>query len=89
MLFPFFPTVDDRDRVYAEIDARACGVCPLAAHSDEVIFDRAFLRAVRAAGKQLACDEECLEFMRAITAQIDELNEIRDSILADTAGKAE
>lgn len=89
MFFPFFPTVDDRGKVYAEIDARAGGVCPLAAYCDEVDFDRAFLKAVKAAGKKLAGDEDCLEFMRGITAQIDELNEIRDSILAGTAEKAE
>lgn len=83
MLFPFFPTVDDNDRVFAEIDSRACGVCPIAAHSDEVIFDSTFLRAVKKAGRLLAKDEQCLEFMRSITAQIDELNEIRESILSD------
>ncbi len=81
MLFPFFPTVDERGKVYAEIDSRACGVCPLAAHCDEVVFDRAFIRAVKAAGKQLARDSACLEFMRSVTAQIDQLNELRDAIL--------
>ncbi len=81
MLFPFFPTVDENDRVYAEIDARACGVCPLAAHSEEVIFDRAFVRAVKKAGKLLAKDKACLEFMRSLTEQIDQLDEIRRAIL--------
>lgn len=80
MIFPFFPTVDDMGKVYAEIDSRACGVCPLAVHCDEVVFDRAFLKAVKKAGKLLAADEECLEFMRAVTAQIDELNEIREAL---------
>lgn len=82
MLFPFFPTVDERGKVYAEIDSRACGVCPLAAHSEEVIFDRAFVSAVRKAGKELSKDEKCLEFMRRITAQIDELAELRDEFLS-------
>ena len=81
MLFPFFPTVDERGKVYAEIDVRACGVCPLAAHSDEVIFDQSFVRKVKAAGKLLAKDEACLEFMRSITAQIDQLEELRSAIL--------
>ncbi len=83
MIFPFFPTVDEKGKVYAEIDARACSVCPLALHSDEVMFDRVFIKAVAAAGKILAKDEKCLEYMRTVTAEIDELNEIRDSFLDD------
>ncbi len=83
MIFPFFPTVDEKGKVYAEIDARAYGVCPLAFHSEEVVFDKAFLRAVRDAGRILAKDEKCLEFMHRITAQIDEINEIRDTVMSD------
>jgi len=83
MLFPFFPTVDDRGKVYAEIDSRACGICPIAAHSDEVVFDSAFIRAVKKAGKVLSKDEQCLEFMRSVTAQIDELESIRNLFAAD------
>lgn len=82
MLFPFFPTVDDKGKVYVEIDTRACGVCPLAAHSEEVIFDRSFIRAVKKAGKELAKDEKCLDLMRRITAQIDELSAIRGELLS-------
>jgi len=81
MLFPFFPTVDDKGRVYPEIDLRACGVCPLAAHSEEIIFDSAFVKAVRKAGQELAKDEDCLAFMHRITAQIDELAQIHDLLL--------
>ncbi len=81
MLFPFFPTVDEKGRVYAEIDARAYGVCPLAAHSDEVLFDRAFLRSVVRAGRVLAKDGECLEFMQRITAQIDEIEQLRSQFI--------
>lgn len=83
MLFPFFPTVDEDGTVYAEIDARAYSVCPLAAHCDEVAFDDAFLRAVKKAGEILSADEECLEFMQHITEQIDELEEIRESLISD------
>ena len=83
MLFPFFPTVDEAGKVYAEIDARAYSVCPLAVHCDEVAFDPAFIKAVRKAGKILAGDENCLAFMRRITAQIDELEQLRSSILSD------
>ena len=81
MIFPFFPTVDERGKVYSEIDARAYSVCPLALHSEEVIFDKAFIRAVKLAGKHLVRDKECLKFMRAITEQIDEINEMRESFL--------
>ena len=80
MIFPFFPTVDERRKVYVEIDTRACGVCPLAAHSDEVIFDRAFEGAVRRAGRVLVRDDDCFAFMRSVTEQIDELSEIRSSL---------
>lgn len=79
MIFPFFPTVDEKGKVYTEIDSRAYSVCPLAVHSEEVIFDKAFQKAVRKAGKQLVKDEECLEFMRFVTEQIDEINEMRDA----------
>lgn len=83
MLFPFFPTVDERGKVYVEIDSRACGVCPLAAHSDEVIFDPAFLRAVKKAGKILSRDALCRRFMERVTDQIDELETIRNAFLAE------
>lgn len=83
MIFPFFPTVNDRGKVYTEIDSRAFNVCPLAAHSDEVVFDRAFIKAVQKAGKCLAKDEECLQFMRSVTAEIDEINEIREAFCSE------
>ena len=83
MLFPFFPTVDEKGKVYAEIDARADSVCPMAVHCDEVVFDPAFLRAVRKAGKILSADDRCLEFMQRITEQIDEIEQIREAILSD------
>lgn len=79
MIFPFFPTVDENGKIYAEIDARAYHICPLAQHSDEVLFDRAFIRAVRKVGQILAKDERCLAFMRDVTAQIDELEHLRGS----------
>lgn len=70
-IFPFFPTVDDRGKVYAEADMRAYRLCPLVSHIDEVEFDKRFLRALKKAGKLLAKDEACLEFMRGVTAEID------------------
>lgn len=83
MIFPFFPTVDDNGRIYAEIDARAYSICPLALHCEDVIYDKAFLKAVKKAGKHLAQDEKCLQLMRAITAQIDEINELRGTFLSE------
>ncbi len=83
MLFPFFPTVDEEGEVYAEIDARAYSVCPLALHCEEVAFDQAFIRAVKKAGRILAGDEDCLGFMQRITEQIDELEQIRESFLSE------
>ena len=83
MLFPFFPTVDEDGKVYSEIDARAYSVCPLAAHCDEVAFDTAFIKAVKKAGVILAGDEACFDFMQNITNQIDEIEQIRESLLSD------
>ncbi len=80
MIFPFFPTVDDEGEVYAEIDARAYGACPLADHCDDVLFDEEFLYAVQDAGYVLAEDEDCLEFMYDITEQIDEITELREDL---------
>lgn len=80
MIFPFFPTVDEEDEVYTEIDSRAYGVCPLAAYCDDVLFDEDFLDAVQEVGECLAEDAECLAFLHAVTEQIDEINEIRDSL---------
>ncbi len=78
MIFPFFPTVDEKGRVYAEIDPRAMGICPLAANCDVVKFDKAFIKAVKKAGKYLAKDESCLEFLRSVTEEIDEINALND-----------
>lgn len=80
MIFPFFPTVDDDGKVYAEIDARAYGACPLADYCDDVLFDEEFLEAVAEAGRILAEDEDCLEFMYDVTEQIDEINELREDL---------
>ena len=70
-IFPFFPTVDERGRVFAETDDRARRLCPLLTHSEELIFDRRFLRAVKRVGKLLAKDNECRTFMREVTEEID------------------
>ena len=77
-LFPLFPLTDERGRITVGLDARAMRVCPIAAHSEQVIFDRRFLRAVKKAGKRLAKDELCREFLRQTTEELE--------LIADIAG---
>lgn len=70
-IFPFFPTVDEKGKVFVELDTRAYKVCPILSHSDELLFDPKFLKAVKKVGKILAKDEECLEFLKTSTDEID------------------
>ncbi len=70
-IFPFFPTIDDKGRIFVETDDRALRLCPLLTHSDEIVFDRRFFRAVRKVGKLLAKDAECRAFLEEVTAEID------------------
>ncbi|MBE6753216.1 MAG: hypothetical protein E7559_02500 [Ruminococcaceae bacterium] len=70
-LFPLFPLTDERGHVTAGLDARAIKLCPLAEFSDEVAFDPGFVRAVRRAGRVLARDPECREYMVQVTEDID------------------
>lgn len=70
-IFPFFPTVDDRGRVYVEADFRGVRLCPMIAHSEEIVFDKRFFKALKKAGKILAKDEKCLEFLKESTDEID------------------
>lgn len=70
-IFPFFPTIDDRGRIYVEADYRAKRICPLIEHSDEIVFDRRFFKALKKIGKILAKDEKCREFLYKSTEEID------------------
>ena len=70
-IFPFFPTVDEKGRVYVELDYRAANLCPMVEHCDEIIFDKRFLRAVKRVGKILAKDDECRKFLFESTKEID------------------
>jgi len=70
-VFPFFPTVDDKGNVYVEADFRGERLCPMITHSDEIIFDKGFFKALKKAGKILAKDDACLEFLRDSTEEID------------------
>lgn len=70
-IFPFFPTIDDKGKIYVEIDYRAYRLCPMVEHADEILFDRKFLRAVKKAGKILSKDKSCREFLYKTTKEID------------------
>ena len=75
-IFPFFPTVGEKGRVSVRIDSRAMGICPLAQYSENVIFDRRFVRRLGRAGRLLARDEECRSFMREVTLDIEALERL-------------
>ena len=70
-IFPFFPTIDEKGRIFVEVDHRAARLCPMIAHSDELVFDPRFFRAVKRVGKLLAKDEECRAFLVRSTEEID------------------
>ena len=70
-IFPFFPTVDQKGKVYTEEDYRGKKICPMIGNSDRIIYDRRFLRAVKRVGKILAKDPHCLDFMQQATEEID------------------
>ncbi len=70
-IFPFFPTIDERGRVFVEADFRGARLCPLITHSDEIIFDKRFFKALKKVGKILSKDEECRRFLYEATDEID------------------
>lgn len=70
-IFPFFPTVNEKGRVFIEKDYRASNLCPLLEHSDEIIFNPKFFKALKRVGKLLAKDKEILEFLHNTTEEID------------------
>lgn len=70
-IFPFFPTIDDDDKIYVELDYRGYRVCPMIEHSDELLFDPDFLEAVEKVGYILSADDECKEFLYESTVEID------------------
>ena len=75
MIFPFFPTIDDKGNIYVELDYRAQRLCPMIDHCDELLFDPKFLRAVKKVGKILAKDEECKKYLIDTTKEIDTYKE--------------
>ena len=70
-IFPFFPTIDEKGKIFVEPDSRASRLCPLLSHSDEIVFDPKFFKALKKVGKILAKDDECREYLYKITEEID------------------
>ncbi len=70
-IFPFFPTIDAHGKIYVEADYRGAAVCPLVTHTDQVLFDKNFLKAVKKVGKILAKDSETRAFLYETTAEMD------------------
>ncbi len=70
-IFPFFPTVDERGKIFVEADLRAKRLCPLIEHSDEIEFNPKFFKALKKVGKILVNDAECREFLYRTTKEID------------------
>lgn len=70
-LFPFFPAVDNKGKIYVELDYRATRLCPIIEHSDEILFDPKFLKAVKKVGKILYKDDECRKFILESTEEIN------------------
>ena len=70
-IFPFFPTIDEHEKIFVEPDYRAARLCPLLSHSDEIVFDPKFFKALKKVGKILAKDDECREYLYKVTEEID------------------
>lgn len=70
-IFPFFPTIDENGRIFVEPDHRAARLCPLLMHSEEILFDPRFFRAVKRVGRILAKDKDGRAFLQQITEEID------------------
>ncbi len=70
-IFPFFPTVDEKGKVYVEFDYRGYNICPMIKHRYEILFDKKFLRRIKKVGKILSKDPACLKFLTYATEEID------------------
>ena len=70
-IFPFFPTIDEKGKIYVELDYRGARLCPMFEFYDDLEFNPKFLRAVKKVGKLLAKNEECKKFLITSTEEID------------------
>ena len=78
-IFPFFPVADGR-KIIVKPDWRGINVCPMIGHSDEIIFNKRFLRRVRKTGNLLVKDPECAKFIKEISEEINEIEKINKMI---------
>ncbi len=74
-IFPFFPTIDEKGSIYAELDYRGKRLCPMIDHCEEIIFDKKFLKAIKKIGKIFKKDDECRKFLIESTEEIDTYRE--------------
>lgn len=70
-IFPFFPTIDKKGRIFVEKDYRGGLLCPLLEHIDEISFNPKFFKALKRVGKILAKNPRCREFLYKTTEEID------------------
>ena len=77
-IFPFFPTIDEKGKIFVEPDIRASNLCPLISHSEEILFDERFFKALKKVGKILAKDEACKAFLYEVTEELDLFGQFLD-----------
>lgn len=79
--FPLFPAITEKngkDTVTVIIDPRA-SICPLTL--ENAVIDRSFRRAVHKAGLYLLCDDEIRAYLKKITAELLEIEELKNKLL--------
>lgn len=81
-LFPIFPIINEKGKIEAVPDSRGYGICPLVRECDNIKFSSKFIRNVKKAGKILAKDDECLEFLKDVTEEIFDESEMINSFNA-------
>lgn len=77
MLFPYFPLINEKGKVVAELDYRGYGICPMIENADVIKFNRKFIKNIEKAGKLLYTDNDIRLFMESISKDIiDNKNDI-------------
>ena len=75
-IFPLFPYLDARGRIRAVYDPRAWRLCPLVREHARVPLQRAFVRAVSAAGHQIVRTPQGRAFLLGQSREIDDFNRL-------------
>ena len=76
-IFPLFPLLTPEGKISVAPDARGYAVCPLVRQYENVLFSKRFVKRVRRAGERMAKDGELRAFLREISAEIGEAEEIQ------------